>query len=139
MKLLVLLGLLVAFPAEAKGRILHSDFDKSGPHLADWRPSLRMWVQTIAPNLTPRDFVLRTGEDDTIEATAAVPFKTSDEALSVIILVQGSVPFMGNPEPVLQPGETEAAPIPGDYEVVKQAVDVVAKARPQHTRVALWV
>ena len=92
------------------------------------RVVLRAVVGGAVPGLRPQDFVLRI-DDVLIGATKSVPFGASDDELAILILVQGTVRLMGN----------EAEAIDGYHDVVKEAIDVVARARPRHTRVALYV
>lgn len=104
-------------------------------------PHLKAKVGTGAVGLKASDFAVSTEKDGkqvSIPGEKAVPFKDSNEELDIIILVQGSVRFMGDPTPEVSPGE-EATEIKGYFNEVKQAVDAIAKARPKNTNIALYV
>jgi hypothetical protein len=104
-------------------------------------PKLKIKVGTGAIGLKAADFLLKSESDGkpvAITGTSVVPFKDSDEQLDIFILVQGTVRFMGDPNPDPQPGE-EGGAINGYYNEVKQAIDVIAKARTKRTNVGLYV
>ncbi len=101
-------------------------------------PTLTCKVGTQAPGLKAQDFIFKTQEGDKptqIQGTKVTPFKDSDEKLSIYILVQGSVRFMGDPSP--EGDETQA--IVGYFNEVKAAIDVIAKARTKNTEVGLYI
>lgn len=111
------------------------------PEDAQRYPRLWLKVGTGATGLKASDFQIKAVDVEPVVAlsgTKVTPFKDSDEELNIIILVQGSVRFMGDPSPEPQPGE-EVGEIKGYYEQVKQAVDVIAKARIKKTNVGLYV
>jgi hypothetical protein len=104
-------------------------------------PHLRMKIGTGAVGLKPADFIVSTevtGRQVGVPGEKAVQFRDSNEELDIVVLVQGTVRFMGDPAPEAQPGE-EATEIKGYYNEVKQAVDSIAKARPKNTQIALFV
>lgn len=103
-------------------------------------PAITCKIGTGATGLKASDFQLKTDGDPPamITGTKVTPFKDSDEQLDIFILVQGSVRFMGDPNPEPQPGE-EPGEIKGYYNEVKQAIDVIAKARTKKTNVGLYV
>jgi hypothetical protein len=144
----VSLGLLLAVPsgAWAAGASIKSveiePTDKVPPEKDPTKPQRypRLWIKvgTSITGLKANDFQLKAVDVEpvvVISGTSVVPFKDSDEELNVVILVQGSTRFMGDPNPDPETGETR----PGYYEQVKQAVDVLAKARLKKTNVALYV
>jgi hypothetical protein len=95
-------------------------------------PTLRCKVGTAMTGLRPGDFTFKSGVE--IAGKAVEPFATSSEELDLVILVQGTVRFLGNPVP-----DETGTTIPGYYEQVKEAIDTFAKARPHDTKVALMV
>jgi len=104
-------------------------------------PHLKMKIGTGAVGLKPADFTVTTdmnGKQIGVPGEKAIQFKDSNEELDMIILVQGTVRFMGDPTPEATPGE-ETSEIKGYYPQVKEAIGVIAKARPKNTNVALWV
>lgn len=106
----------------------------SKPDQVTSRAKLAAVVGGSVPGLRPQDFTVKVDDGGVpvlIGAEKCVPFSQSDDELALMILVQGTVRFMGGAE-----GEET---IDGYYDVVKQAVDIAAKARPKHTRVGLYV
>ncbi len=104
-------------------------------------PHIRAKIGTSAVGLKPSDFLISTdsnGKQVGVPGEKAVPFRDSEEELDMVILVQGTVRFMGDPNPEVNPGE-DATEIKGYYNEVKQAIDTIAKARPKKTQVALYV
>jgi hypothetical protein len=105
-------------------------------------PFIRMKIGTGATGLKANDFQVKTdgpdGQPVAITGTKVIPFKDSEEQLDVVILVQGSVRFMGDPEPEAVPGE-EQGEIKGYYNEVKQSIDEIARARTKKTNVGLYV
>ncbi len=99
-------------------------------------PTLRCKVGTGMTGLRAGDFMWKGGAE--IAGKSVEPFMTSSEELDLVILVQGTVRFLGDPSPDEQPGEP-SAPIPGYYDQVKEAIDTFAKARPHDTKVSLMV
>jgi hypothetical protein len=147
----VSLGLVLAAPAGAwgAGASIKSyeiePVDKVPPPAKPEDPQRypRLWLKvgTSATGLKASDFQIKAVDVEPVVALSGAkvtPFKDSDEDLNVVILVQGSVRFMGNPNPEPLPGE-ENQEIPGYYEQVKQAIDAIAKARQKKTQVALYV
>ena len=103
-------------------------------------PKLMVKVGAEASGLKLADFQIKSTEDPPVSYPAAkmVPFKDSDEPLAMIILIDGKVRFIGDPTPDPLPGE-EPQPIPGAWEEVKGAIDILAKTRVKKTKIALWV
>jgi hypothetical protein len=104
-------------------------------------PKLKIKVGTGATGLKPADFMVKVAEGDKpvgIPGEGVVPFKDSDEELDIFILVQGTVRFMGDPNPEPAPGE-DNTPIPGYYNEAKAAIDTIAHARAKKTNVGLFV
>jgi len=101
----------------------------------------RLVLSIGAPaGLGPADFQLMSTEDEaqTFGASKVVPFQDSDEMMAMIVLVDGKVRFLGDPEP--DPvGAEPAAPIPGLWEEVRGSLDVLSRVRARRTRVAVWV
>lgn len=126
--LLAFSGVAAADPALRSARIIPAP---SGAPPA----SVKLEVVVHAPaGLRAKDFLLQLDEVDpiSIEATKVTSFKDSADDLSVVILVQGNVLFMGDPE-------SQPEPTIGYYDVVKEAINAIARARPQHTRMGLYV
>jgi Inner membrane component of T3SS, cytoplasmic domain/von Willebrand factor type A domain len=103
-------------------------------------PKLTVKVGAEASGLKLADFQIKSTEDPpvTYPATRMTPFKDSEEPLAMIILIDGKVRFIGDPTPEPIPGE-EPQPIPGAWEEVKAAIDILAKTRVKKTKIALWV
>lgn len=104
-------------------------------------PHLRMKIGTGAVGLKASDFIVATdvnGKQVGVPGEKAIQFKDSNEELDIVILVQATVRFMGDPQPEVAPGE-DATEIKGYYNAVKAAIDVIAKARAKNTNVALMV
>jgi FHA domain/von Willebrand factor type A domain len=104
-------------------------------------PHLRVKLGTTLVGLKAIDFTVSTDKDGKIVSVPgekAIPFKDSNEELDLLILVQGSLRFMGDPTPEANAGE-EATPINGYYNEVKAAIDTIAKARPKNTNIALYM
>jgi hypothetical protein len=105
-------------------------------------PDVVVRVKADASGLRVGDFQLKASDVDppvTMQAVKLVDFKQSTEKMSLIIITDGKVRFMGNPSPPPEvPGEP-ARPIPGAYEQLKAAVNALAGTRAKHTEVALWV
>jgi|SoiMethySBSTD1v2_1073268.scaffolds.fasta_scaffold152350_3 hypothetical protein len=150
---IALVGLLVAaLPGIAraqKATIKSYEFEKltdeelkPKPDKPQRYPHLKLKVGTGAAGLKANDFQLKTdgpgGDPVAITGEKVVPFKDSEEQLDILILVQGSVRFMGDPAPEPVPGE-EAGEIKGYFEEVKQAIDEIARARTKKTNVALYI
>ncbi len=94
------------------------------------RAVLRAVIAGASPGLRQKDMVVKVPESAvpvSIAARSSVPFSASEDKLSVLILVQGNLRFMGGPE------------AEGYLEEVKQAVDTIARARTRSTRVGLYV
>jgi FHA domain-containing protein/von Willebrand factor type A domain-containing protein len=146
--LLVAVGTMAVAPAAraANVTIMNSEFvdpqPTKDPNKPTQFPTFKVKVGTGATGLKASDFTVKVPEGDkpiSIGATQVQAFKDSNEELDLLILVQGSVRFMGNPTPDPDPGETEAQPIPGDYDQVKAAIDVISKIRQKNTKVGLIV
>src|SRR5262249_34018225 len=92
-----------------------------GPGELPQLPHLKMKIGTNAVGLKASDFIVTTeveGKQIGVPAERATPFRDSDEELDIVILVQGSVRFMGDPNP--EDGG-EANEIKGYYNEVKQS------------------
>src|SRR5215468_9123052 len=101
------------------------------------RALLKAEVATPAVGLRAKDFSLTADPGElpvTVSAQRVERFATSSEPLAAMILVQGNVKFIGSPAP-----DPSSEAIPGYYDVVKQAIDVIARARPRSTRLGLYV
>jgi hypothetical protein len=135
---LLIFGVLLSGTALAEPRIKRARFVDPPPgerkDTADRvasRTRLQVVIGGASPGLRTGDFVAKTTVDDVPVAIAAdksVPFASSDEELAIMILVQGTVRFMGTVD-----GDD------GYFEVVKTAVETIARARTRHTRVGLYV
>jgi hypothetical protein len=147
---ILLAGVLAASSAWAqKATIKSYEFEKltdedlkPKPDKPQRYPFLKLKVGTGAAGLKANDFQLKTdgpdGQPVAITGEKVVPFKDSEEQLDIVILIQGAVRFMGDPNPDPIPGE-EATEIKGYFEEVKQAVDEIARARTKKTNVALYI
>ncbi len=149
---LALAGLVATLPQSAwaqKATIKSYEFEKltdaelkPQPDKPQRYPFLRIKVGTGATGLKANDFQAKTdgpdGQPIAITGSKVVPFKDSEEQLDVIILLQGSVRFIGDPNPEPAPGE-EPGEIKGYYDEVKQAIDVIARARTKKTNVGLYI
>src|SRR5262249_16271722 len=93
-------------------------------------------------SLKKDDFKLMIKEGDkpiNMPASKLEAFNDSRDDLAIIVLVQGTVRWMGDPKPEPQEGQTEAPPeIPAYYHLVKPAVDAMAKVRSKNTKAALY-
>ncbi len=139
----ILAALLVLIPRLAsaqKAAIKSVQIENKTPNFQDpdpdkWYPKVTIKVGTSATGLRATDFQVKAADSDppvSLPGQKVIPFKDSDEELDIAILVQGSVRFMGDPNPEPQPGE-EQAEIKGYFNEVKQAVDVIAHARASAT------
>jgi len=110
---------------------------------ADVIPVPRLWVAISSParDLRPADFEVMPADDpsNAFPGQKLVRFRESDEPLSMIVLVDGKVRFIGDPAPEPVEGESEARAIPGAWDELHEALDVLSRARPHRTRAALWV
>jgi hypothetical protein len=105
-------------------------------------PTLTVSLSTPGAGVRAGDFSLTTVDGDpqvSLRAEKLVAFRDSDEPLSLIVLVDGKVRFIGDPAPEPIEGESEAAPIPGAYDELRGALEVLSRARARRTRAALWV
>jgi hypothetical protein len=134
---LIVVALGLAGVARAEPRIKRARFVEpppaerkdTGERYAS-RTRLQVVIGGASPGLRVQDFTLRTSVDElpvAIVADRSVPFAASDEPMAIMILVQGTVRFMGSAEEE------------GYFEVVKAAVDTIARARTRHTRAGLYV
>lgn len=101
------------------------------------RVLLKAEVTTPAVGLRAKDFVLTADPGElpvSVTALKVETFAASSEPLAAMILVQGNVKFMGSSAP-----DPSSEAIPGYYDVVKPAIDVIARARPRSTRLGLYV
>jgi hypothetical protein len=132
-----------------KATIKSYEFEKIPPEELEPKPDkpqrhpyLKVKVGTGASGLKANDFQVKTdgpdGQPIAITGTKVVPFKDSEEQLDIIILVQGSVRFMGDPTPdPNNPDDTEG--IKGYFDEVKPAIDVIARARTKKTNAGLYI
>jgi hypothetical protein len=127
---------LLAFSrlAVAEPAIKSSQFLPAPPDTPRGGQRLEVVVGNGSAGLRAHDFSVKLEESEavSIEAVRATSFRDSTEDLSVVILVQGNVLFMGDPE-------SQPEPTIGYYDVVKEAINAIARARPQHTRMGLYV
>src|SRR5262249_3347640 len=98
--------------AQQKATILTTEWLRPPPPRPDAPPPypiLRAKVGANGVSLKKEDFSLKVSEGEkptTIPASKMEPFAESKEQMSVVILVQGTVRFMGNPNPEKAEGET---------------------------------
>src|SRR5262249_31714778 len=86
--------------------------------------ALQVVLGGASPGLRKQDMSVKIAEAATgMIAERSTPFSESQDDLAVVVLVQGSQRFLGLSDDA-----------PGYWEVVKQALDTLGKARAQHTR-----
>lgn len=98
-------------------------------------------VKSDIPNLKAPDFKMVYSEGETpAEEVAgfAQMFKDSADEMALLILVQGSERFMGNPSTMDDEGNPRE-PTEGAYEHLKPAIDALLKVGPNRTRASLLV
>jgi hypothetical protein len=132
--------------AQQKAAILSTDWLPLPKKEADKLPPrqpLRVKVRANGVSLKKDDFkisIKEEGKPITIPASKMEAFNDSREEMAVFVLVQGTVRWMGDPHPEPAEGETEApSEIPGYYDVVKPAIDNIAKVRARNSKAALYV
>jgi hypothetical protein len=132
--------------AQQKAAILSADWLPLPKKAADKLPPrqpLKVKVRANGVSLKKEDFKISIKEGEkpiTIPASKMEAFNDSREEMAVVVLVQGTVRWMGDPHPEPAEGETEPpSEIPGYYDVVKPAIDNIAKVRPRNTKAALYV
>jgi Inner membrane component of T3SS, cytoplasmic domain len=99
-------------------------------------------VKADASGLRIGGFQLKTNDVEpavTMPAIEMTDFHDSTEPMSLIILVDGKVRFMGDPAPAPVSPDEKPMEVPGGYNEAKQAIEAIAKSRTKNTKVALWV